>query len=206
MSTPDSNLQQLLADEVRLMILPLTGMFDGDLPAEMFGEILGWGLSSGVDPATDQRIRQIVAGVEEQASLSDHPPQSLADVAEGLVKLKDLWTAIREVPVSSLPAGTFGRNIVEGLLIHHLRLWHPILYDVLVLLTVVHPPAQIEPDQIGDLFTRPTALLAGEYLGPGGLTTDADAKTIADRLFPRLVSLLGDLQLHAEYGTQPPPG
>jgi hypothetical protein len=206
MSTPDSNLQQLLADEVRLMILPLTGMFDGDLPAEMFADILGWGLSSGVDPATDQRIRQIVAGVEELASLSDHPPQSLADVAEGLVKLKDLWTAIREVPVSSLPAGTFGRNIVEGLLIHHLRLWHPILYDVLVLLRVVHPPAQIEPDQIGDLFTRPAAVLAGEYLGPGGLTTDADAKTIADRLFPRLVSLLGDLQLHAEYGTQPPPG
>jgi hypothetical protein len=206
MSTPDGNLQQFLVGEVRLMTLPLTAMFDGDVTAEMIPEILGWSLSGGVDPATDQRIHQIVAGVEELVSLTDQPPQSLTDVVEGLVKLKNLWTAIREAPVTSLPASALGRNIVEGLLIHHLKLWHPILYDVMALLTVVDPPARIEPGRIGDLFTRPAAMLGDEYLGPGGLTTDTDAETIAGRLFPRLASLLGDLQMHAEYGTQPPPG
>src|SRR6266540_1695073 len=192
MTSPNDSFQHFLIGEVRLMLLPLTGMFESDLSAEMFPEILGWGLSIGIDPATDQRIRRIVARVEELKALSDHPPQSSADVVSGLVKLRDLWTAIGEAPVVPLPAGALGRNLVAGLLVQHLRLWHPIVHDVLTLLTVVQPPDQLEPGRIGDLFTRTVAVLGDEYLGPGGLSNDADAEMIAGRLFPRLVSLLGD--------------
>jgi hypothetical protein len=206
MSPPDDTIRHLLISEIRLMILPLTGMFESALSAEMFSEILGWGLSAGTDPATDQRIRRIVAVVDELEVLRDRPPQTSADVVEGLIKLRDLWAATGEVPVSPLPPGTLGRDIVEALLVHHLRLWHPIAHDVLTLLTVIQPSDQIEPGRIGDLFTRTAAVLGEEYLGPGGLSNDADAETVAGRLFPRLVSLLGNSQLHAEYGTEPPSG
>lgn len=199
MTTPDETFQQFLLREVRLLLVPFTGTLEGGETAGLLSDVTGWRLQDGTDPANDVRVLQLSNAHQALDALIEDSPQTMADVVEALRRLDDLWTTARQVPVQP-NAGALGRNLVEALVLDDLRTWHPLVHDVLALLTIIQLPGRISLDRVVDLFTHPLAVLREEYLGPGGLTTADDAVAAADRLFPRLATLLQHLGLHAEYG------
>jgi hypothetical protein len=199
---------QFLAAEIRLLLVPFAGTVDGGVTADLLADATGLRLPSGVDPANDVRVRELVNAFQALDALADNPPEKLADVVEALARLAELWAAARQVPVEPVPgAETEGQDLVDALVLDDLRTWHPVVHDVLALLTIIRLPGGLSLDRVIDLFTHPLALLREEYLGPGGLTTADDARAAADRLFPRLAALLQHLGLQADVGDGPlPPG
>ncbi|WP_410675216.1 DUF6603 domain-containing protein [Amycolatopsis sp. cmx-4-68] len=204
MTTPDDTFQQFLLREVRMLLVPFAGTIDGGVTASLLSDATGRRLQDGADPANDPRILQLANALQALDALIADSPHSMADVVEALKRLDGLWTAARAVPVEPVPGGdpadVLGRNLVEGLVLDELRTWHPLVHDVLALLTIIRLPNGISPDRVVGLFTHPLTVLREEYLGPGGLTTADDARAAADRLFPRLATLLRHLGLHADYG------
>lgn len=204
MTTPDDTFQQFLLREIRLLLVPFAGTIEGGVTAQLLADATGWSLADGTDPANDVRVLQLANAYQALDALVEDTPHSLADVVEALKRLDGLWTSARQVPVQSLPggedAGVLGRNLVEGLVLDDLRTWHPLVHDVLALLTIIRLPGRLSLDRVVGLFTHPLTLLREEYLGPGGLTTADDARATADKLFPRVATLLQHLGLHAEYG------
>jgi hypothetical protein len=200
MTTPDNTFQQQLLREIQLLLVPFAGTADGGETERLLPDTTGWKLRDGIDPANDVRIRQLVNAHEALDALSADSPRTMADVVEALRRLDDLWTTAREVPVEPVPDGEIlGRDLVEGLVLDDLRTWHPLVHDILTLLTIVRP-TQISLDRVIELFTDPLTVLRAEYLGPGGLTSADDAEIAAGRLFPRLATFLQHLGLHAEFG------
>ncbi|MBE1497875.1 hypothetical protein H4696_004975 [Amycolatopsis lexingtonensis] len=205
MTTPDDTFQQILLREVRLLLVPFAGTIEGGTTAKLLSDTTGWDLLSGTDPANDVRVLELSNAYQALDALVEDTPHALADVVEALRRLTELWATARELPVQPLPggeaAGVLGRDLAEGLVLDDLRTWHPLVHDILALLTIIRLPGGISLDRVVDLFTHPLTVLGDEYLGPGGLTTADDARVAAGRLFPRLASLLRHLGLHAEFGT-----
>jgi hypothetical protein len=112
-----------------------------------------------------------------------------------------------------------GRDFLQFLVSIYLRNAHPLLFDVGVLTTLISPASEddlTEPvvsgdrmvrqqvaldrfklDRLPDLLRDPVSTLATEY-GPWATADDANA--CADKLFPRLASLLGYLDIPVMYG------
>jgi hypothetical protein len=212
MTTPDDTFHEFLLREVRLLLLPLAVATDSGAPGELLAEIAGWSVPTG---PTDDRLVQFADAYAALDALIEHPPRTLADVLDGLRALDRLWEIVRGLPAQPGPGGdgpdVLGRNLAEALVLAYLRTWHPLVHDVLALLTIVRPPGEIALDRVTGLLPDPLPVLRGEYLGPHGLGSADDARAVADRLFPRLAALLQDLGLQATYGNTPvagplPPG
>jgi hypothetical protein len=204
------NLQEIFLREISLLLLPLAAATDSDVRGQLLLDMTGWDLAAGSDTAIHDRLVELIDAYERLDDLIENPPETLADVLEAVDGVSQLFSAAREVPAQ---AGTeaqgleeLGSDLIKALVIGYLKYWHPAVYDVLALLTVIRPPADISLERINDLLTDPLEVLSAEYLKPQGLVTAQDAKAVADKLFPRLAALLTDLGFQAVYGVKPESG
>lgn len=205
----DDNALQVLVTEFRRLLVPLAAVTDSGAAGQLLFEITGWESTAGTDLATDSRLAQFKEAYQRLDALIDNPPQTLPDVLAALDTLQQLFSGVRQLPFQPGPieagAAELASDLVQALLLNYLQTWHPTVFDILVLLTIVQPPAQIAFDRVSSLFSDPRPVLRGEYL-PQGLATAEDAKAAAGLLFPRLASLLADLGFHAAYASEPDSG
>lgn len=197
------NFQEILINEIRLLLLPLAVAGESGVSGQLLSEVTGWKITAG--PTTDNILVAIKDAYRHLDDLIDHPPESLVDFLDALEKVNQLISAVRQLPAEpGTEAGLeeLTKNLVQALVIEYLRSWHPAVYDVLGLLTVIRPP-DLSLNRISDLLSDPLKVLRAEYLPPQGLAASEDAKAVADKLFPRLVPLLRDLGFDAVYDGRP---
>ena len=206
----NENLQETLLREFRLLLLPLAAATEPDIRGRLLFEVTGWDLEAGSDPAIVDRLVPLIDAYERLDSLIENPPETLEDVLETIDSVSRMFTAVRQVPAQpgteAQGLGELGEVLVKALVTGYLKSWRPAVYDVLSLLAVIRPPADISLKQIPDLLKDPLETLSAEYLKPQGLVTAEDAKAVADKLFPRLAALLADLGVHAVYSIKPENG
>jgi hypothetical protein len=200
-----TGLFDVLIDELRLLVSPIAALGGGGALDTLMTSLSGWSLSSGIDPASDPQIAQLVAAYNALETLQGNLPQGLADVAPVLAQLGQLFTLAKQVPVDSSSGTALGQDLVEGLILGYLKYWHAPTFDTLVLLTAISPPGTLALGQLSALLKAPGAALRAAYL-PSGLVTAADATALADQLFPRLAALAQDIAIDANYYAVAPAG
>jgi hypothetical protein len=202
---PSMNFQEALLNEIRLLLLPIATAFENGLSSQLLTEVTGWKLGPGSAPA----LGTFIKAYNSIDDLIANPPVTLADVPKALENANQLFTAARQLPAQPGPdaqaLGELTRDLVQALVIDYLKNWHAEIFDILGLLTVIEP-SHISLDRISDLISDPLKVLRAQYLPPQGLATAADAKALADKLFPRLAALLLDLGYHAAYRDKPENG
>jgi hypothetical protein len=159
----------------------------------------------------------------EIAGLVADPSPSFAGVAHILKSASDAFTAIRGVSGSGGAGQSLtglGEDLGKFLVIGWLMSKYPLLYDLLVLLTVIEPPENAQPtatviengrlrrtpvflpelhfERLSPLLNDPAATLRAKYLN--ALATVDDANAMADVLFPRIANILNDLSVPNVYG------
>ncbi len=159
----------------------------------------------------------------EIATIAAEDSPSFADIAHLLKSVRDAFAAIEAMDSSSGPSSSLGglaKDLVKALVIGRLALRYPLVYDLLVLLTIVEPPQNAQPtttvvdsgafrrmpvfspefhfERLSPLLSNPATVLRDAYLN--GLTTTDDANAMADLLFPRLGNVLRDLSIPVAYG------
>jgi hypothetical protein len=185
-----------------------------------------------IDELSDT-LTQFVNAYDAVIRLIEIPPESLDELSQALDTVDATIEAIRRLStIMDGPAlvrppqfEELGRDLLNFLAVDYLRNNHPVAYQLAVLLTMIHvgrePEAPIldsvsgtvvriphvRPrlalDRLAELLADPIAVLEAEYLGSTGLTTPADAKTTADKLFPRLGALFDTLGMNPLYSIKP---
>lgn len=197
------NFQEILLNEIRLLLLPLAVAGESGVSGELLAEVTGWEITAG--PSTDNILVAIKDAYGRLNDLIEHPPESLADFLDALEKVNQLVSAVRQLPAAPGTEAELEEltvNLIQALVIEYLGSWHPAVYNLLELLTVIRPP-ELSLNRISDLLSDPLQVLRAEYLPPQGLAASEDAKAVADKLFPRLAALLRDLGYDAEYDGRP---
>jgi hypothetical protein len=200
------NFQEILLNEIKLLLLPLIVAGESGSTGQLLSEVTGWKLRAG--PITDNLLVAVKDAYRLLDDLIDHPPSSLADFLAALEKVDQLVSAVRQIPAepgTEADLEQLTQNLVQSLVIEYLKSWHPAVYDLLGLLTVIRPP-ELSLNRISDLLSDPLQVLRAEYLPPQGLATSADAKATADKLFPRLAALLRNFGYEAVYDGRPDSG
>jgi len=202
------NLQQILADEIELLLLPLVVANESGIERQLLADLTGWDLKSG--PTLSDQLASFLQAFNKLGALIQNPPETLDDVLDALGEVSQIAAAIRQIPTQPSTAVNgveqLGQDLVHALVIEYLKTWHPLVYDVLVLLTVIRPPADISLQRITDLFQDGLTILREEYLSAGGLVSAADAEALSQKLFPRLASLFEHSGFSAVYGNTPANG
>jgi hypothetical protein len=199
------NFQEALLNEIQLLLLPVAAATEGDASGQLLSEVTGWQLGASSAPA----LNTFINAYNSLSNFIANPPGNLADVLKALESASLLFTATRQLPVQpgadAQALGSLAKDLVQSLVIDYLQNWRAEVFDILWLLTIIEPP-NISLNRISDLINDPLKTISAEYLQPQGLATATDAKALADKLFPRLVALLGDLGFHAVYGDKPENG
>src|SRR5262249_10286607 len=134
------NLQQTLLMELKFLLLPLAVSPDSGLNGQLLRDVTGWKLKEG----SENKLAQFVTAYKGLEDIIQHPPATLSDVLKALDTVDQLFSAVREIsaePVSA--AEEVASELINALVINYLEVWHPALHDVLALLTIIHPPAEI---------------------------------------------------------------
>ena len=159
----------------------------------------------------------------EIATMATEESPSFADIAHALKSARDAFAAIEAMDSRSGPASSLGglaSDLIRSLIIGRLGLEYTLLYDLLVLLTIIEPPENATPtatvtdggafrrmpvffpefhfERLSPLLSDPGKVLRAAYVN--GLETAADADAMADLLFPRLANVLTDLGVPHAYG------
>jgi len=196
------NIAQILLQELRLLLTPLIVATRPVPLGGLFTDVTGWNVTAGANA----QLLQLVAAYQAFDALVEQPPRTVADVAVTVTRVSELIQLLDQGIATPDAASALGRNLIEALLIAYLANWHPLIYDTLVLVTAINPPATLSLDRLSALVKDPIAMLRAEYLGTNALATAADAQTTAERLFPRLAAFLSDLGFEARSGGAPPNG
>ena len=140
-----------------------------------------------------------------------------------------MYTAIRELRTladkTALEVPQFeqiGQDLIEFLTVHYLQTWHPFVYSLAVLLTLIQPAEEVPfTEAIGEglafppkrprlklarlskLLNDPVGLLKTAYVPFATLQTAEQAQQVTDKLFPRLGRVLGELGWNYLYGIKP---
>jgi hypothetical protein len=199
------NFQEALFNEIQLLLLPIAAAGEGGSSGQLLSEVTGWQLGPDSAPS----LGTFIDAYNNLNNLIADQPASLADILKALESANQLFTVARQLPVQpgveAQALGNLAQSFIESLVIDYLKSWHTEIFDILLLLAVIEPP-NISLSRIADLISDPLKVLRTEYLQPQGLATTADAKALADKLFPRLAALLGDLGFHAVYADKPENG
>lgn len=165
---------------------------------------------------------------EELEAVAANPLKSLEDTLRLLASLGNVVEGIRKLTSApGLPdqLKNMGPEFVESLLVEYLHNWHPVIYHLFELLTLIEPPVpsaelpvvvrgsdgttilrvavpqpRLHLERLPTLLGDPVKTL-GDYYFPRGLQDGAAADVAADRLFPRIAELVNQLsRLKAHYG------
>jgi hypothetical protein len=197
------NFQELLLNEIKLLLLPLATVGESGVSGELLSKVTGWELEAG--PITDDLLVAVRDAYELLDDLIENPPESLTDFVETLDKVDQLVSAVRQIPAAPGTQANLEQlteNLIQALVIEYLRSWHPAVYNVLGLLTVIEPP-EFSLNRISDLVSDPIQVLRAEYLPPQGLAVSADATAVADKLFPRIAAVLRNFGYESVYDGGP---
>jgi hypothetical protein len=213
-------LPQLLCAELTTLLEPLTRI--ATTPAEL-NRLLR---TLGAMPSDAQRagilatITTVTGLVEQLQEIAAQPELSLESVQRLLTLGQQAFAAVRglDAVVQSSPELTgFGRDVVDRLFGSYLASAHPLLRSIAVLATVIEEGAELEPrapvirndlavrqpftldrfrfEHIAQLLRDPLTLFRTEY--GASIASSAEATALAEKLFPRLHSVVTRLGLHA---------
>ena len=168
-------------------------------------------------------LSPLVALKNEIATIADEQSPSFADIAHVLESARNAFTAIEAMDSgggASSSLGGLAKDLIKGLVIGRLALQYPLLYDGLVLLTIIEPPENAQPtatvtdgsafrrmpvfypefhiERLSALLSNPGSVLRSAYINE--LATVDDANAMADVLFPRIANVLADLSIPHAYG------
>jgi hypothetical protein len=169
------------------------------------------------------KVADVANGIEQLAA---QPEPSFAGIVAILEAARDAFNGIRGLSAVGGPAAGFeslGVDLANFLIIRYLWNWHPLAHEIAVLATLIEPAEETEPhpmvirdgavlrrpfqieqfrfDRLSGLLQDPGAALRAEYGNP--LATVADANAMADKLFPRIQSVLRGLGVTCRYGFDP---
>jgi hypothetical protein len=165
-----------------------------------------------------------VVDIKEQLDvLAAQPTPSLDDLAALLEASKRAFAAIRTLSAPGGPAAAlqgFGRDLVDLLVAIYLVSWHPLARRLAALAALLEPADELPPrprvaqggqllrgpfvmdrfhlDRVASLLHDPVETLRTEY--GRSLATVADANAMAGKLFPRMVSVLRELNVLCRHG------
>lgn len=211
-----------LRDEIVALLSPLVDAARQPAGVRMLMQALGRTAELGGRDDLRREIERIAALAQQIAALQPRTIDSWAGVQRVLELADALFAAIRGVeklaqdPALAAQARDLGRDLVEQLLVMHVRARHPKLFRAACLLTLIDP-AEVAPpqamvlegsrvvrptwsadrlrrDRIDALLDRPLPALVEHYV-PNRLDTAADAHECARRLFPLLRLLVHSLGL-----------
>jgi len=220
-----SNLLDALVTEVGKILAPLRAAVED--PRVLDGLLAQIG-TAGANAGGDS----LAAALKAVADLKDQIEQltaqpSFAGIAATLEAARTAFAALRGLSSAGGPAAAIeglGVDLVNLLITIYLWNWHPLAHDVAVLATLIQPADEADPrpaviatdgtvlripfqpesfrlDRLAALVRDPLAALRTEYGNP--LATVADANAMADKLFPRILSVLRALGVTCRYGFDP---
>ena len=199
-----NNISRFLLQEIRVLLTPLVAATQSGPVGNLLSEVTGWNMAG--NPASNTQLLQLVDAYKGLDELVERQPRTILDVLHVVTRVSELIRLVDQIAVTPQAGTALGRNLFEALLIDYLATWHPLIYYSLVLVTAVQPPTRLALDRLPALLEDPIAVLRAEYLGPNGLVTPDDARTTAERLFPRLAAFLSHLGFEARSGGSPPNG
>ena len=215
-----------LADEFGALLYPLERAMT--VPGALEGMLAELGALPDTDAAPlAAALESIVAEKRAIDTLAEEATPSFDSIANVLTGAGRAFAAIEAFGSGDGQLGQlgdFGRDIGELLLSAWLTVLHPVVHQVLVLLTILEPledqplsevqldaaqkPVRLgyridrlHPSRLVDLLRDPETVMRAEYGTP--LATVADADAMADKLFPRVVGLLRELGVPCRYGINP---
>jgi hypothetical protein len=221
-----SNLFDALATELGKVVAPLADAIGYPQALDgLLAEIGASAESAGGDSlATALSAIVELAGQIEQLGAQTDP--SIAEIAALLEASRKVFNAVNALSSAGNPAAafeTFGTDLASLLVILYLWNWHSLGHAIAILATVIDPAdgTRVQPPvvadgqvtrmpfelerfrfgQLGALVQDPVAALKAEYLTP--LATVADANTMADKLFPRVVTVLRGIGITCRFGFDP---
>ncbi len=228
----NEDFQKSLFRELQLLLSPLQTAGSGEEQAKALLRNIGWNLDAFEEPPIIELLATFSSLYESVSQLADHPPQSLQDLLRALKTITPIMNAARNIHDlfasggRTLPAEFLdvGNDLLTYLTIRYLAVWHTEIYELLVLLTVIKKPGDLEqkelvspvlgtnrllrfpiaigqlrPDLLGPLLQDPVGTLKKEYL-PNGLPDSTAADASADKLFPRIRNVLAAFGLQTAYG------
>ncbi len=159
----------------------------------------------------------------EISTIAAEGSPSFADIAHVLKSARDAFAAIEAMDSgggASSSLGGLAKDLIKAMVIGWLGTQYPLLYDLLVLLTIVEPPDNTQPtatvtnngafrrmpvffpefhfERLSPLLSSPGSILRAAYVNE--LATVDDANAMADVLFTRLANILTDLSIPHAYG------
>ena len=230
------NFQHKLIEEISLLLEPVKNASESNISRQFLFESIGWDIeviSGFSEDEFNDYLKQFIDAYDLFNDLSNRtPPETLTDFLETLETIHQLYTYIREFHVFNSTAemelpqlSEIGNELIELLTVHYIEIWHPALYHLMVLLTLIqssentslsmplidssgefvripHRRSSLRLSRVSDLLTDPLSLLKAEYSG-NDILTSAQAKKITDKLFGRLGKLLAVLGAKVVYGMKP---
>jgi hypothetical protein len=158
----------------------------------------------------------------EISTIAAEGSPSFADIAHVLKSARDAFAAIEAMDSGSGAASSLGglaKDMIKSLVIGRLAIQYPLIYDLLVLLTIIEPPEnanlmstvvengafrrmpvlypELHFERVSPLLSNPASVLRTAYLNE--LATVDDANAMANLLFPRLGNVLNDLSIPNAY-------
>jgi hypothetical protein len=226
--------QEKLLTELREVVGVLSrGLEDSDLRRLLAS--VGWDLDA-ITGLPIERVRDALRALDTALNgLPASPPRNLKELSDLLKAALAAFEAVAALNklVTTPPdprLEELGHDLLSFAVTTYLYLQHPVLYRVLVLLTVIEPTdidlivdrndAQsllrlphrrpvFRAGQIPALIPDPVEVLETEYLGPRGtpprdnpLDTKEDARQLSNKLFPRVAALLSQMGVLAGYGVK----
>jgi hypothetical protein len=220
-------LETILLEELLHLVQPLREAAES---AQALRELLadmGWDADAiGLAASMISGVEGAAAAIEQIIESGGEP--TFDTLISSLEATASLVQAIQELSQQGASAppdwGQVGEELVELLVTRWLSSYHPLVYRIAKLLTIVRPAQdvpeaelpdfvesagklarfpvakdQLRFDQLGKLLTDPLKTLEDEYI-PTGVTGQAYADGIADRLLPKAGSVLQAIGAQALYG------
>ena len=219
------DLFDILISELDLMLQPLVSAVDD--PFWLDRILIELGVAAEYDGNGLVTALQQVLNLKTQlTAFSENDSPSFSDISNLLDSAEAAFQSVRALSDSGQVANQFtdlGKDLVEWLIVVHLVLHHPVIFQLGVLLTVIEQQGdsapltpvvrdgvttreavllrRLHPRKLIDLIRDPRALLKTEYLND--LNTDADAHAMADKFFRRLGRFLTVVGINWKYGLDP---
>ena len=233
MAEPDNALDLILR-EVGVLLQPMQMAAAGPEQRAILFEALGWDLNA-ITGLPIAQIEQTVSALSAIADdLADGVDVSdFARIAQALPRAGEAFDAFNTIEATvrqtlpGIPAESLAADLINYVILRYLALRFPRIYAVLNVLTLIDEPATprkeiivattqatvyharpksaLRLDRLPRLFSEPAELFKEVYW-PDGFTTQAHANEVADRLFPRLASLIGTFGGDVTYGITPVAG
>jgi hypothetical protein len=223
MTTNHRSLLQSLARELGLLLDPVSIAVESPEAMEQLLAELGVFTVEAGPAAAFSAVLDLKTQIETLAAQDELNFEAAKAALNASRSAFALTNAISDVNGVAGEMAGLGRDLVDLLIEIWLVVHHPVAREVCALLTLLEAEPD-RPDRLpvvnGDIALRtpirldrlrldrltpllhePVAMLKAKYVNE--LATDADAASMANRLFPQLVQLLRALGVSCRYGFQP---